>query len=65
MTITTQGCPVVGFLKDGVQRAALSVQGVKAAEVAATYDTPWSPDRVSGPAADQRSTEKPRFWRPW
>lgn len=36
MTTTTQGCPAVGYLKDGVQRAALEVPGVEAAEVAVT-----------------------------
>ena len=65
MTTTTQGCPAVGYLKDGVQRAALSVPGVTAAEVAVTYNPPWSPDMMTGPAGQRRPTAKPRSWRPW
>ncbi|MBC7281612.1 metal-sulfur cluster assembly factor [Hoeflea sp.] len=65
MTTTTQGCPAVGFLKDGVERAALAVSGVQAVEVALTYDPPWTPDMMAGPAGQRRPTAKPRFWRPW
>jgi len=65
MTTTTQGCPAVGFLKDGVQRAALAVPGVEAAEVAVTYDPPWGPEMMTGPKGQRRSTPKPPFWRPW
>jgi|TARA_R110000787_G_scaffold20613_7_gene61380 metal-sulfur cluster biosynthetic enzyme len=65
MTTTTQGCPAVGYLKDGVQRAALAVPGVEAAEVAVTYDPPWSPDMMSGPEGARRPKAKPRAWRPW
>lgn len=65
MTTTTQGCPAVGYLKDGVQRAALAVPGVEAAEVALTYDPPWTPDMMAGPPGQRRPTTKPRFWRPW
>lgn len=65
MTTTTQGCPAVGYLKDGVQRAALSVPGVAAAEVAVTYDPPWSPYMMSGPAVARRPKAKPRSWRLW
>lgn len=65
MTTTTQGCPAVSYLKDGVQRAALSVTGVRAAEVAVAYDPPWTPEMMSGPAANRRPLEKLRSWRPW
>lgn len=65
MTTTTPGCPAVGYLKDGVQRAALAVPGVDAAEVAITYDPPWSPDMMAGPDGLRRPTSKPRSWRPW
>ncbi len=65
MTTTTQGCPAVDYLKDGVERAALSVPGVKAAEVAVTHDPPWTPDMMTGLADHRRPSAKPRFWRPW
>jgi metal-sulfur cluster biosynthetic enzyme len=65
MTTTTRGCPAVGYLKDGVERAACIVPGVTAAEVAVTYEPPWSPDMMSGPPEQRRSAAKPRFWRPF
>ncbi|MBU4531993.1 MAG: metal-sulfur cluster assembly factor [Hoeflea sp.] len=65
MTTTTQGCPAVGYLKEGVQHAALAVTGVKGAEVAVTYDPPWTPDMMTSPAENRRPSAKPRFWRPW
>lgn len=65
MTTTTQGCPAVGYLKDGVARAASSVPGVAAAEVAVTYEPLWSPDLMSGPSGQGRPPAKARFWRPW
>lgn len=65
MTTTTRGCPAVGYLKDGVERAACAVPGVTAAEVAVTYAPPWSPDMMSGPSGQRRPPAKPRFWRPW
>jgi metal-sulfur cluster biosynthetic enzyme len=65
MTTTTPGCPAVGYLKDGVARAASGVEGVAAAEVAVTYDPPWSPDMMSDPSGYRRPAAKPRFWRPW
>lgn len=65
MTTTTEGCPAVGYLKDGVQHAALAVPGVKAAEVGITYDPPWTPDMMSGPEGELRPKAKPRFWRRW
>ena len=64
MTTTTRGCPAVGYLKDGVQRAASAVPGVATVEVAVTYDPPWTPDMMSGPAGHRRPAAKPRFWRP-
>jgi len=65
MTTTTPGCPAVGYLKDGVARAASAVPGVAAAEVAVTYDPPWTPERMSGSATQKRPPKNPRFWRPW
>ena len=65
MTTTTQGCPAVGYLKDGVERAACAVAGVKAAEVAVTYDPPWSPAMMSESSGQHRPPSRPPLWRPW
>lgn len=63
MTTTTRGCPAVSYLKEGVARAACTVPGVAAAEVAVTYEPLWSPDMMSEPPEKQRLAVKPRFWR--
>lgn len=47
MTTTTQGCPATAFLKEAVQAAAWSVQGVHFAEVKLTYEPKWSPDMMN------------------
>jgi metal-sulfur cluster biosynthetic enzyme len=65
MTTTAPGCPAVGYLKDGVKRAACAVPGVATAEVAVTYDPPWSADMMSGSSREMPARAKPRFWRPW
>jgi metal-sulfur cluster biosynthetic enzyme len=65
MTTTTRGCPAVGYLKDGVERAATAVPGVVTAEVAMAYDPPWTPDMMSVSPGRPRPAAKPRFWRPW
>jgi metal-sulfur cluster biosynthetic enzyme len=65
MTTTTPGCPAVSYLKDAVQRAAVSVSGVRAAEAVVTYDPPWHPDMMTGSEGRRRPTAKPRSWRPW
>ncbi|MBX3572281.1 MAG: metal-sulfur cluster assembly factor [Mesorhizobium sp.] len=65
MTTTTPGCPAVGYLQEGVRQAAISATGIAAAEVAVTYDPPWSPDMMSGEAASQRRMPKRSSWRLW
>ncbi len=64
MTTTTPGCPAVGYLQEGVRQAAISATGIAAAEVAVTYDPPWSPDMMSGEAAYRPRAAK-RSWRLW
>lgn len=49
MTTTTPGCPLAGFLRMGVETALLSVPGIRQAEVALTWEPPWSPDRMESP----------------
>ncbi len=46
MTTTTRGCPLTEMLRMGVEAAALSVPGIKAAVVTLTWDPPWTPDRM-------------------
>ena len=66
MTTTTAGCPAVGYLREGIQRAASSVPGVNSAEVAVTYDPPWSPDMINGAAVEVREhPARHRSWRFW
>ena len=66
MTTTAPGCPAVGYLTEGARRAAASVPGVASAEVAVTYDPPWTPDRIAAGANTQpeRSAKRPS-WMPW
>jgi len=47
MTLTAPNCPVAGSLPGDVERAARSVDGVKAVQVELTFDPPWSKDRMS------------------
>lgn len=65
MTTTTRGCPAVGYLKEGVQRAASTVPGVNTAEVVVTYDPPWTPDMMSARAKGSKAAAKPRVWHRW
>ncbi len=41
MTTTTRGCPLTGFLGEGVKDAVLAVPGVRKAKVRVTWDPPW------------------------
>lgn len=56
MTTTTPGCPAVGYLREGVRQATISVAGIATAEVSVTYDPPWSPDMMSGEVAYRSDT---------
>lgn len=46
MTTTTRGCPLTEMLRMGVEAALLAIPGINAAEVALTWDPPWTPDRM-------------------
>jgi metal-sulfur cluster biosynthetic enzyme len=52
MTTTTRGCPATGFIKQGVEDCAWTVEGVEFVEVALTYDPPWSPALIAPEIAD-------------
>lgn len=52
MTTTTRGCPAAAFLKEAAQSAAAAVPGIRDAEVALTYEPPWSPAMMSAAASE-------------
>jgi metal-sulfur cluster biosynthetic enzyme len=52
MTTTTRGCPATGFIKQGVEDSAWSVEGIEFVEVNLTYDPPWSPALIAPEIAD-------------
>jgi metal-sulfur cluster biosynthetic enzyme len=43
MTATTPGCPATRFLREGVEAAAATVEGVGSVDVTMTFEPPWSP----------------------
>lgn len=47
ITTSTRGCPMTGFLKEGVANNALRVAGIRSAEVVVTFDPPWRPEMIS------------------
>jgi len=47
MTATTPGCPVAGFLKEGVACSAWQVPGIRSVEVVMTFDPPWTPSMIA------------------
>jgi FeS assembly SUF system protein len=47
MTLTAPGCPVAGEMPGWVRDAVEQVEGVARADVALTFDPPWSPDRMT------------------
>ncbi|MCZ0963131.1 metal-sulfur cluster assembly factor [Paracoccus benzoatiresistens] len=50
MTTTTRGCPLSEMLRMGAEAAVLAVPGVTEADVALTWDPPWTPDRIEARA---------------
>ncbi|NOY96596.1 MAG: DUF59 domain-containing protein [Chlorobi bacterium] len=47
MTLTAPGCPVADILVDDAKQAALSVEGVKEANVELTFEPPWDKSMMS------------------
>lgn len=47
LTTTTRGCPATDYIRNGVENAAASVDGISAVEVEMTYEPPWSPECMS------------------
>lgn len=47
MSTTTRGCPLSEMLRLGAEAALLAVPGVAQAQVALTWDPPWTPARMA------------------
>jgi FeS assembly SUF system protein len=47
MTLTAPGCPVADMLLEEAKQSALSVEGIKAAEVELVFDPPWDKSMLS------------------
>jgi metal-sulfur cluster biosynthetic enzyme len=47
MTATTPGCPAIGFLRQGVENAALAVADVGSVDVVFTFVPPWTPSMMT------------------
>lgn len=52
MTTTTRGCPATEYLRQGVEEAARTVEGIAFAQATLTYDPPWSPALIAPEIAD-------------
>jgi metal-sulfur cluster biosynthetic enzyme len=50
-TLTAPGCPIHDAMSAWVEQAVLGVPGVTEAEVALTFDPPWTPDRIKPASA--------------
>jgi metal-sulfur cluster biosynthetic enzyme len=46
MTLTAPGCPIHDAMSEWVRLAVMKVPGVTGAEVAITFDPPWTPERI-------------------
>lgn len=47
MTTTTRGCPLADFLRQGVEAALQTVEGVVSVDVRLVWEPPWTPDRIA------------------
>ncbi len=47
MTLTAPGCPVADILVEDAKQAALSVEGIKKANVELTFEPPWDKSMMS------------------
>jgi metal-sulfur cluster biosynthetic enzyme len=59
MTTTTRGCPLAELLRQGVEAALLSLEGVSSAEVRLVWDPPWTPDRMGVEPIWQSASPQP------
>ncbi|MFN2489774.1 MAG: 1,2-phenylacetyl-CoA epoxidase subunit PaaD [Actinomycetota bacterium] len=47
MLPTFTGCPAIDVIKDEVQRAVASVEGIEQVHVEMTFEPPWTSDRIT------------------
>jgi metal-sulfur cluster biosynthetic enzyme len=47
MTLTAVGCPVADQMKEQVEQAVRSLDGVESAECEIVFEPPWTPDMVT------------------
>lgn len=47
MTTTTRGCPLADFLRQGVEVALQSVDGITSVDVRLVWEPAWTPDRMA------------------
>jgi metal-sulfur cluster biosynthetic enzyme len=50
VTLTSMGCPLAGAIADQVRDAAMTVSGIKDANVEIVWDPPWSVEMMSDEA---------------
>ncbi|WP_251716577.1 iron-sulfur cluster assembly protein [Lactobacillus agrestimuris] len=53
MTLTISGCPLSSFLQDSIEKAVLSVDGIKMCQVKLVWYPVWSPERMTLAAKKQ------------
>lgn len=53
MTLTIMGCPLSQYLQDAIEKAVLSVDGIKECTVKLVWYPVWSPERMSKAAKKQ------------
>ena len=49
-TLTTPGCPMEAVIREGIERAVVSVEGVEAVDPRLVWDPRWNPGRVKAGA---------------
>jgi len=47
ISLTSPMCPVAGQIVEDAKKAIEAVDGVESAEVALTFDPPWTPERMN------------------
>ncbi len=47
MTFTTPACPSGGVMVEGLERRLAEVEGVDDVKVDVTFETPWTPERIT------------------
>lgn len=53
MTLTTQGCPMKDYMRNSVDAALGSMDGVGNINIEFVWDPPWSPDKIDYEAIER------------